>query len=64
IKLLQFGTKAIELGAEGVALLEQATAKVQTMVDENRGLTEEEDAALDASIQAKLDAIAATKIDA
>lgn len=50
------GVRTAEAGKTG---LEQATAKVQQLVDEDRALTDAENAALDASIEDKLAKIAA-----
>lgn len=56
LNLAAAGVKTAELGKTG---LEEATKKVQQLVDEDRGLTDAENAALDASIEGKLAAIAA-----
>ncbi len=61
-KLLQLGAVGVRAAEQGKTGLEEATAKVQQLVDEDRGLTVDENAALDASIDAKLDAIAKTEI--
>jgi hypothetical protein len=62
-KLLHLGGLAAAAGEEGRAELEAAVAKVKQLVDEDRGLTAEELAALDASIQSKIDRIANVDLD-
>lgn len=62
-KLLQLGSAATRAGEAGRAELEAAVAKVQQLVDEDRGLTDDENAALDASIEEKLKAAAAVDLD-
>jgi hypothetical protein len=62
IRLLKLGAAAGKAGVAGKEALEQATAKVKQLVTENRGLTNEEEAALDASIEDKLTRAAAVEI--
>jgi len=61
-KLLMLGAAAGRAGAAGKQALAEATAKAQQLVDEKRGLTPEENAALDASIEEKLAAAAAVEL--
>lgn len=62
-RLLQLAAAGVRTAKTGETGLEEATAKVQQLVDEDRSLTVAENAALDASIEAKLDAIAKTEIN-
>lgn len=62
-RLLHLGAVGVRVAAEGKTGLEEATAKVQQLVSEDRGLTDDENAAIDASINRKLKQIADTVID-
>ena len=62
-RLMQLAAAGARTAQAGKTGLEEATAKVQQLVDEDRGLTDAENAAVDASIEAKLDAIAKTEIN-
>lgn len=61
-KFLRLGAAAGKAGEEGRAALQEATDKVRQLVAEERGLTDEESAALDASIEDKLARIASIEI--
>lgn len=61
-KLLRLGAAAGRAGAAGKQALADATAKVQQLVDEGRGLTDEENASIDASIDDKLARAAAVDL--
>jgi hypothetical protein len=63
-KLLHLGAAAGKAGAAGKEALEAAVAKVKQLVAEDRGLTDEENAALDASIEDKLARAAAVDLGA
>lgn len=63
-------SKLLELGATGArakgdfdVAFTEARDKVQQLVNEDRGLTDEESAAIDASIEAKLARAAAVDLD-
>jgi hypothetical protein len=61
-RALKLGAIAARGGEEAKRELEAATAKVQQLVDEDRALTADESAAIDASIESKLAAIAAVQL--
>lgn len=62
-KLLKLAASGARAGEPFKERLEEGTTLVQKLVDENRGLTPEEDRELDDSIAAHLQAIADTQID-
>jgi hypothetical protein len=61
-KLLQWGGLAAKAGESGRRELAEATAKVQQLVDEDRGLTDSENDALDRAIADKLARAAAVDL--
>jgi hypothetical protein len=63
VKLLRLGASIGKAGEAGREALLEATAKVRQLVDEDRGLTDDENASLDASIEDKLARAAAVQIE-
>lgn len=62
-KLLRYGAAGVQAGRTLEDGLKDATLKVQQLVDEDRGLTDAESAALDKSIEDKLARAASVKLD-
>lgn len=61
-RLLQLAAAGVRTAEAGKTGLEEAAKKVQQLVDEDRALTDAENKAIDADIDAKLEAIANTEI--
>lgn len=59
LKLVQLGAIAARAGDTYQREIESRTAQMQTLIDEARGLTPEENAALDAEIETRLTGIGA-----